>query len=120
MSTPKKKILAIDDDRAILKGLKMLLETAGYQVVTSTVCMDANQIKKPLPDMVLLDLRMVGVHGQHMCTMLKTSSITKHIPVIIFSADADGASIARKAGANDFVAKPFDTEELLTKVKIYI
>ncbi len=109
-------ILVADDDSAILDATSMILEDEGYNVQTSS---DGNTIigsKRTLPDLLLLDIWMSGKDGREICRQIKQNTSTKHIPVIMVSANRDTEKIAKEVGAEDFITKPFDIDELLVKV----
>lgn len=109
-----------DDDPAILDATSMILEDEGYIVYTTTDGQTVNRIKKSSPDLLLLDIWMSGVDGRDICRSLKADSVTKNLPVIMVSANRDTEKIAKEAGAEDFLAKPFDIEDLLEKVEKYL
>lgn len=116
----KKKILVADDDPAILDVMKLMLEDEGYDVETSV---DGDRVYKmecDYPDLLLLDIWMSGSDGRDICKYVKAHKLTRDIPVIMFSANKDGAQIARDAGAEDFIAKPFEVDELLSKIKTMV
>jgi len=115
----KKKILVIDDDAGILDAVSLILEDAGYQVVVSRVGLSAQEVHKIDPALILLDIWMTGWNGRDVCMALKNDKNTKHIPIIILSANKDTALIANEAGADDFLAKPFEMEMLLSKARKY-
>lgn len=109
-------IIVADDDPAILDAISMMLEISGYKVEAVS---DGNVIErmgKVKPQLVLLDVLMSGVDGRDICRELKSSSM-KDIPVILFSASHDMVKSVYSVGANDFIAKPFNIDELLTKVE---
>lgn len=117
MSDVKKKILVADDDPNILDVMKIMLEDVGGYEVTTT--MDGEYVlnlKNEHPDLILLDLWMSGMDGGKICKTLKDNEQTKDIPLIIFSANRDVATISRSAGADDYIAKPFQMSDLLEKV----
>jgi CheY-like chemotaxis protein len=114
----KKKVLIADDDPAILDALQLMLEDEGYDVRTSENGESIKQLKD-FPDVLLLDIWMSGIDGRDICKALKSSEETKHIPVIMISANRDTEQIAREAGADDFLTKPFEMDQLLEKVKKY-
>ena len=118
-SNGKTKIMVVDDDVAILDSLKMLLEEFGYEVETTVDGWAAYELKKALPDLILLDIWMSGVDGRDVCKYLKKQKQTKHIPIIMFSANKDTSEIAKISGADDFISKPFDMKDLLDKVAEY-
>lgn len=118
MTEEKKRILVADDDPSILDVLQiMLAEVGGYHVETSTNGKSVLELEDNLPDLILLDLWMSGMDGREICEKLKSDEKTKNVPVIIFSANRDIQTIAKTAGADDYIAKPFQMNELLEKVK---
>ena len=114
-----KKVLVADDDPSILHSIKMLLEDEGYTVETTGGDKTAQEVKDFMPDVILLDIWMSGMDGRDICKHLKTQSETKHIPIIMISAHQDVEKIAKEAGADDFVSKPFDIYQMLDKVEHY-
>lgn len=115
-----KKILIADDDPAILDSLQLLLEEEGYTVETTISGQTIQRMNEHLPDLLLLDIWMSGVDGRDICRELKTKEHTKKIPVIMVSANKDAKAIAKSSGADDFIAKPFQMEELFAKVSKYL
>jgi DNA-binding response OmpR family regulator len=115
-----KKILVADDNPAILDSLKIMLEDAGYEVETTEDGAVAQNIKKPLPDLLLLDVWMSGIDGRDVCMRLKSDDETKQIPIILMSATKDIAKIAYNAGADDYISKPFQMDHLLETVSRHI
>ncbi|MEP6594478.1 MAG: response regulator [Ginsengibacter sp.] len=115
-----KNILVADDDEAVLDVLDTMLKTAGYNVTTMIDGDRVLAIKENLPDLILLDIWMAGIDGRDICTHLKNQSSTKHIPIIFISANRDTEEIATSSGADDFIYKPFDMDDLLRKVAKYL
>lgn len=115
-----KKILIADDDPAILDCLQIILEDAEYKVETSANGDTIPKVKRFKPDLILLDVWMSGEDGRSICKYLKNQSATKNIPIIMISATSYIEESARKAGAEDFLPKPFQMNDLLTKVEQYI
>lgn len=111
------KILVADDDPAILDSIKMILELEGYEVTTTVDGATIGRMFEEQPDLLLLDIWMSGQDGKDICRALKAQDTTRHIPIIMISASRDVAESARDAGADDFLTKPFEMEELLLKVK---
>lgn len=116
----KKKIIVADDDKDIVAVLTMMLEEAGYEVRSTANGHTAQMVRDFLPDLLLLDIWMAGVDGRDVCKYLKSQKLTKHIPIIMISANQDIKKIAREAKADDFIAKPFDMDKLLAKVAQYV
>lgn len=115
-----KKVLIIDDDTAILEAMQIALEDEGYTVTTIT---DGNlavsQGISVQPGIILLDLLLSGKDGTEIIKLFKQNEKTENIPVILLSAHPSASQTAKTSGATDFLAKPFDVDELLTKVKQY-
>ncbi len=115
------KVLLVDDERDIAEVTKIRLESRGFEVICAYDGLDAfGKAKETKPDLVLLDLFMPVMHGYEVCRKLKDDTVTKDIPVILFSAGLCKTSCpkeAKDAGAVDYVAKPFDVEELVDKIK---
>ncbi len=116
----KKNILVADDDPAILDAVKMILEDENYKVITTVNGETARKVYGDLPDLILLDIWMSGMDGRDVCKHLKGQKKTQHIPIVMISANKDTQKIAMDAGADDFLAKPFEIDELLKKVEKYI
>ncbi|MCO5936286.1 response regulator [Mucilaginibacter sp. RB4R14] len=112
-----KKIMIADDDPGIVDAIEMMLEFEGYSVTTTVDGATVLDMKEELPDLLLLDIWMSGEDGRDICRKLKSETLTKNIPVIIISASRDIASSAMAAGADDFLAKPFEMDVLLQKIE---
>ena len=117
MSNASKKIMIADDDPGIVDAIEMLLEFEGYQVSSTIDGSTVLDMKHELPDLLLLDIWMSGEDGRDICKKLKQEDATKDIPVIMISASKDIKESAMAAGADDFLAKPFEMNELLSKIK---
>ena len=116
-----KKILIIDDDEGILSAFEAMLEDEEYTVQTSCTIEPLLSLQKEnMPDLILLDVLLSGADGREICKQLKSQEATKHIPIIMISATTNLETLAKNAGAEDFIAKPFDMNDLLEKVKKYI
>lgn len=116
----KKKILIVDDERDIVKGLMIRLQGAGYDVVTA---FDGAQgvfmAHKEKPDLILLDIRMPAGNGFSVAQRLKRSIHTFTIPVIFLtgSPEKNAEDKAMALGARFYIKKPYDPEELLDAIK---
>lgn len=113
---PLKYIMVADDDSGILDMVGSMLEFAGYRVLHSS---DVAMALAPqqLPDLFLLDIWIAGTDGREVCRQLKNQERTRAIPVILFSASRGIEDSARSAGADDFLAKPFQMTDLLQKIE---
>jgi DNA-binding response OmpR family regulator len=111
------KILMIDDDIDLLEITQSLLIKKGYEVAINNCWEDALQtIESFEPQLILLDVFLNGVDGLDVCKQLKSMPHTKYIPVIILSAYPRVAESVYEYGADDFIAKPFEVNELISKV----
>lgn len=121
MQGRKKKILVVDDEPDILEFLQVILEEEGYTVVTSDKGEYLEQLHNGgLPHLILLDVLLSGKDGREIVKYLKSQQETRHIPVIMFSAHPSAEETARQAGADDFLAKPFNIDVLLEKIAHYL
>lgn len=116
-------ILAVDDEPTSLKMLTAVLTAEGYQVHSATGGEHALElVAKTLPDLILLDIAMPGIDGLEVCRRLKAHEKTGHIPLIFLSATTETEERVQgfKLGAVDFVAKPFQRQELLARVQTHL
>ena len=110
----KKRVLVIDDDQDILEPIALLLESEGYMVATITKGNETyTKVKEFAPNIILLDILMSGSDGRTICKKLKQTDETKHIPIVMMSAHPGADKDSVDAGADDFIAKPFETADLL-------
>jgi len=113
------KVLVADDYEPTLLGLSALLEAAGHTVVTAQNGTDALRLAaSERPDAVLLDVVMPGLTGTQVCAELKQAPDTRFTPVVLISGSGDRQSrvAGREAGADDFLNKPVDVDELGARV----
>ncbi len=111
------KILVIDDDKDLLEITQTLLVKQGFEVETNASWDDALQkIETFQPQLILLDVFLNGIDGLDICKQLKSMPHTKHIPVMIFSGYPNVAESIYEYGADDFIAKPFEVNDLITKM----
>ena len=104
----KKCVLIYDDDQEILFLCKAILSTK-YQVELLSRCENViNDLLLLKPSIVLMDLWIPEIGGEKAIAEIKTNEATKHIPVILFSANADLAAICKNINANGYIEKPFD------------
>jgi DNA-binding response OmpR family regulator len=112
------KILIIDDDLGILDAIKAILEFSGHQVqIIDKPIEIVKQTYEYLPDLILLDLLLSGKDGRMIAKQLKGDFKTGKIPIIMLSAHPTAASAAKEAGADGFLAKPFDMNVLISLVE---
>lgn len=116
-----KRILIYDDDVAILDVTTFILESEGFKVFSLTSTTDVlADIRKLKPDMLLVDIWMPGLSGDMITKILKTNRETKTIPIVMISASQEVDKIAKVAGADDYLSKPFNIDELNSMVKKYL
>lgn len=109
-----KKILIVDDDPGIVESLSAILEDEGYSVETALQGEEALRlVPKKHPDLVILDVLISGTDGRDICRSLKSDQETQNIPVVMISAHPQIRDEVFAAGANEFVAKPFEIDDLL-------
>jgi DNA-binding response OmpR family regulator len=114
------QILVAEDDHAISDVVKLLLENEGYDILMSD---NEDEVYKLLaenhPSVILLDIWLDGSDGGKIARKLKSQSRTKNIPVIMMSANNETEKITKASGADDFLLKPFNIDDLLHMVKKY-
>ncbi len=111
------RILVVDDDIDILSVMEILLTMKGFEVeVTAKGENTFPKIETFNPDLIILDVLISGHDGRTICKQLKTNEATKNIPVIMFSAHPGAAATIADYGADDFISKPFDVNDLIRKV----
>lgn len=113
------RILAVDDDKDILEVLQLILEDSGYEVETLENGADLfEKIKATHPDLILLDIMLGNYDGRELCRKVKASKETNNIPVILLSAShAISDNFKQNGSPDDFIAKPFDIDVLLSSVE---
>jgi DNA-binding response OmpR family regulator len=111
------KILIIEDDFDIGTMIKIMLEYHGYSVVLLQKAEKAEEvIRAEQVDLVIMDMLLSGVNGLDVCARIKQEKSLSHIPIIITSAHPNAKELSQKVGAADFIAKPFEMQEVLSKV----
>lgn len=111
------KILIVEDDLDILSMMLFLFRKKGYTVTAISKAEEAfKQIEHFLPDIILLDVFLSGADGRNICQQLKKQKGTKHIPVIMISANPEAADNMHLYGADDFIHKPFEINDLLSRI----
>ena len=112
------KICVIDDDKNLLQVMKSVLHLQGFNVSIFRNWEIAYKIMKLFrPQLILLDVFLKGIDGLEVCQRLKSSPFTRDIPIILCSGYPQIAEKGiRDYGAADFIAKPFELEELINKM----
>lgn len=115
-----KKILAVDDERHIVRLVQVNLERAGYEVVTAFDGKDAlEKVASEQPDLVVLDVMMPYMDGFEVLQNLRKNPSTRELPVIMLTAKAQDADVFRgwQSGVDCYLTKPFNPMELISFVK---
>jgi DNA-binding response OmpR family regulator len=113
----KRKILVADDDPAIRDIFKIILAKAGYDIEVKGDASEIFKNKFRIPDLFLIDRLLSCVYGLDVCRYLKGNKRTSQIPVVMVSASPDIGVSAVKAGADDFIEKPFDLTYFLKVIE---
>lgn len=114
-----KKIIFIEDEEDVRNAVQFVLEAEGYDFYSASNGPEGiAKINKHNIDMLLLDIMMPGMDGFEVCRAIKTEP-SVNLPVVFISAKAEAADIARgfALGADDYIIKPFDPNDLLIRVK---
>jgi CheY-like chemotaxis protein len=115
-----KTILIIENDKDNLFVLEYGVKDLGVRVMISEIILPLHEISKLSPALVLLDHWLAKQTGGDFCKTMKKNPITQAIPVLMISAHPCIEEIAKASGADDFLAKPFDLEDLRQKVQRHI
>lgn len=113
-------ILVVEDDPQVARLISLVLQRNGH---SSEVVADGqsalDRAREVRPTMIFADLTIKGISGQALCSALKSLPETKTIPYVIVSGDRDIAEKARVCGADDYMGKPFEFEDLIRLVNKY-
>ena len=115
-TAPKPKVLIIDDSPTIRRIIQSVFERAGFEVSFASEGSDGVRIAlTSIPNVVLLDIMMEGLHGFEVCKMLRANSSMNRTAIIIMSGRSYKPDIdmAMALGADSYVVKPFSGEEIL-------
>lgn len=115
-----KKIFIVEDELDFLSTLRERLEFEGFVVATAVDGGEAlKKIQEEKPDLILLDIMLPELNGYQVCRELKSNPETKTIPVVVVTAKSQESDKfwAKETGADDYLTKPFEMEELLQKIQ---
>lgn len=116
-------ILVVDDDETVRYALKRMLETEGYKII---LAQDGLELSKTLEstrlDMILLDINLPWVDGWELCELIKSHVHFKKVPLVIISARREKEDVDRAmaAGADDYITKPFEMNQMLSVVQNFL
>lgn len=115
-----KKILIVDDEKDIVETLKFMVEAEGFNCITAFDGEEAlNLAKSENPDLIILDVMLPKINGYKVCRLLKFDAKYKDIPILMVTARSqeEDRNIGEETGADEYITKPFNIEELVNKVK---
>lgn len=113
-----KQIYVVEDDQDIRQIIEFILEEEGYQVkLFPDVSSFHAVMTDERPDLYLLDVMLPDGNGLELCREIRTNQKIKDVPIIVMSAHAKPESIFGHCSADDFISKPFDLNDILTKIK---
>jgi len=121
--TEKKKVLIVDDERDIVETLKFVIESEGIECLTAYDGEEAlNLAKSEMPDLIVLDVMLPKINGYKICRLLKFDSKYKDIPILMITARSqeEDKAIGEETGADEYITKPFDINEVVKKIKNYL
>ncbi|WP_242346135.1 response regulator [Anaeromyxobacter terrae] len=113
-------VLLVDDERDLLSLLDFNLRAAGFETLLATTGEQALvQLRRRVPDIILLDLMLPDVSGTELCRQIKADPRTRNVPVVILTAKGDELDrvVGFEVGADDYVTKPFSVRELVLRLK---
>jgi len=120
MNATNSHILVIDDNEDILFMIEAMLNISGYKVSTRENVDNIETVVKELaPNLILMDMLLSGADGREVCAQLKANATLSHIPIIMLSAHPHAKAECLAAGADYFLSKPFDMDDLLKMVALH-
>ncbi len=115
----QKKIILIEDNSSIVEILELLLKESGFDIIIATSGEEGlKKVKQESPDLIILDLMLPGLPGEEVCRQIRKDEKLGSIPIIMLTAkslDVDEV-VGMVIGANYYMTKPFDVDELLEKI----
>jgi len=116
----KSNVLIIEDDPIISEMISIILEEQDINVISlADTAWAREKLLNDAVDLVLLDIKLTGEGGRSMCRYIKSNSKLKHIPVIFVSGNHEIEHIKETCGADDFIKKPFEVDQIVDKVNKY-
>ncbi|MDX1700210.1 MAG: response regulator transcription factor [Melioribacteraceae bacterium] len=117
----KKKILIIEDEVEIARGIELNLTDEGYEVDIATDGMEGyNMALSEVPDLIILDIMLPGKNGFDICKDLRKNNIPTNIIMLTAKSDEVDKIVGLEIGADDYMAKPFSIRELVARVKAHL
>jgi CheY-like chemotaxis protein len=113
-------ILVVEDDPQVARLISLVLQRNGHEShVVSDGQSALDQALSHQPAMIFADLTIKGMGGEALCSALKSHAETRNIPYVVVSGDRDIAEKARLCGADDYMGKPFEFDDLIRLVRKY-
>ena len=117
----KSLILVLDDDPDICIMIKMVLDYYGYDAMDAENEENARKIiSSNHVDLLIMDMLLSGVDGTDICRQLKHDKETSSIPILMFSAHPTAKETCLAAGADDFISKPFEMNDMMDKISFFL
>lgn len=119
----QKVILIADDEPDIVETIKFLMESEGYRCLTAFDGEEALKMaREQSPDLMLLDVMMPKINGYKVSRLLKFDAKYKNIPILMLTARSqeEDKVIGRETGADEYITKPFDINEVLERIRAYL
>jgi CheY-like chemotaxis protein len=111
----------LDDDKHVLEICTIILETNGYRIAVSETSHDIiEKVEEVRPDLILMDNWIPKIGGIEATRLVKSHPLYRDIPVIYLSANTDIANLAQRAGADSYLAKPFNLEDLENRIAEFL
>jgi len=115
-----RKILLVDDSATVLMMERMILAAERFEVLTAANGLEAQETaRRELPDLILMDVVMPKATGIEACRAIRADPRTRHIPIILVTTRGEAHNVEQgyESGCNDYVTKPVNSSELLSKVR---
>src|SRR5690348_634917 len=115
-----RKVLLVDDSATVLMMERMILAAERFEIVTASNGLEAQEVaKREQPDLILMDIVMPRMTGLEACKAMRADPATSHIPIILVTTRGEASSMEQgyENGCNDYVTKPVNSTELLTKIR---
>lgn len=120
---PRKKVLLADDSNTVVMLNRMLFQNSGMDLIVARNGREAVELaKREKPDVILLDVIMPEMDGFEACRALRADESTKSIPVLMVTTRGEPTNVQTgyEAGCTDYITKPFDAVELMTKLRAFV
>jgi two-component system phosphate regulon response regulator PhoB len=117
---PAKQIVLVEDENDILELLSYNLQKEGYQVCGYPTAEKAlDEIRKQIPDLIVLDLMLPGMDGFEFCRIVRMNEKTRYVPIIMLTAKGEESDIVTglELGADDYITKPFSPKVLIARIR---